>query len=117
MQENSERQFRREIKGGQSEEKVDEKLGEKVGEKSGEKVGEILGEIHKLNLCRFVVFFLILCFLGAVYFFSSKFFLDCMFCIYFKDLKKKIQGCNTNLFIPIKHSLPPIFGPEKNIHL
>ena len=54
MQENSERQFRREIKGGQSGEKVDKKLGEKVGEKSGEKLEESLGEIHKVNLCRVV---------------------------------------------------------------
>ena len=52
MQENSGRQIRREIKGGQLGEKVGEKLGEKVGEKTGEKVGESLGEIHKLNLCR-----------------------------------------------------------------
>ena len=51
MQENSGRQTRREIKGGQLGEKVGEKLGEKVGEKTGEKVGESLGEIHKLNLC------------------------------------------------------------------
>ena len=50
MQENSGRQIRREIKGGQLGEKVGEKLGEKVGEKTGEKVGEGL-EIHKLNLC------------------------------------------------------------------
>ena len=52
VQENSGRQIRREIKGGQLGEKVGEKLGEKVGEKTGEKVGESLGEIHKLNLCR-----------------------------------------------------------------
>ena len=51
MQENSGRQIRREIKGGQLGEKVDKELGEKVGEKTGEKVGESLGEIHKLNLC------------------------------------------------------------------
>ena len=42
MQENSGRQARGEIKGGQ--------LGEKVGEKTGEKVEESFGEIHKLNL-------------------------------------------------------------------
>jgi hypothetical protein len=42
VQENSGRQIRREIKGGQ--------LGEKVGEKTGEKVGESLGEIHKLKV-------------------------------------------------------------------
>ena len=52
VQENSVRQIRREIKGGQSGKKVGEKLGEKVGEKTGEKVGESLGEIHKLNLCH-----------------------------------------------------------------
>ena len=43
MQDNSGRQIRRELKGGQ--------LGEKVGEKTGEEVKESLGEIHKLNLC------------------------------------------------------------------
>ena len=47
VQENSGRQIRREIKGGQLGEKVGKKLGEKVGEKTGEKVGDI----HKLNLC------------------------------------------------------------------
>ena len=47
MQENSKRQNRGEIKGGQ----LGEKLGEKVGEKVGEKTGESLGEIDKLNLC------------------------------------------------------------------
>ena len=51
VQENSGRQIKREIKGGQLGEKVGEKLGEKVGEKTGEKVGESLEEIHKLNLC------------------------------------------------------------------
>ena len=47
MQENSWRQIRREIKGGQLGEKVGEKFREKRGEKTGEKVGESLGEIHK----------------------------------------------------------------------
>ena len=51
MQENSGRQIRREIKGGQLGERVGKKVGEKVGEKTGEKVGESLGEIDKLNLC------------------------------------------------------------------
>ena len=51
VQENSGRQIRREMMGGQLGKKVGEKLGEKVGEKPGEKVGESLGEIHKLNLC------------------------------------------------------------------
>ena len=50
MQENSGRQKRREIKGGQLGEKVGKKLGETVGEKTEEKVGESLEEIHKLNL-------------------------------------------------------------------
>ena len=50
MQENSERQIWREIKGGQSGKKVAEKMGEKVGKKTGEKVGKSLVEIHKLNL-------------------------------------------------------------------
>jgi hypothetical protein len=40
VQENSGRQLRRGIKGGQLGEKVGEKLGEKVAEKTGEKVGE-----------------------------------------------------------------------------
>ena len=51
MQENSGRQIRKEIKGGELDEKVGEKAGEKMGEKTGEKVGESLGEIDKLNLC------------------------------------------------------------------
>ena len=54
MQENSGRQIRREINGGQLGEKVGKKLGENVREKTGEKVGESLGGIHKLNLCRAV---------------------------------------------------------------
>ena len=37
-------------------EKVGKKLGEKMGEKTGEKVGESLGEIHKLKLCRIVIY-------------------------------------------------------------
>ena len=50
MQDNSGRQIRREINGGQLGEKVVEKVAEKVGEKTGEKVGESLGEIDKLKL-------------------------------------------------------------------
>ena len=49
MQENSGRQIRREIKGGQLGERVGKKVGEKVGEKTGEKVGESLGEIDKVK--------------------------------------------------------------------
>ena len=52
MQENSGRQIRREIKGGQLGDRVGKKVGEKVGEKTGEKVGESLGDIDKLNLCQ-----------------------------------------------------------------
>ena len=51
MQENSGKQIRREIKGGQLKDNMGEKLGEKVVEKTGDKMGDSLGEIHKLNLC------------------------------------------------------------------
>ena len=47
MQENSGRQVRSEIKGGQ----LGERVAKKVGEKTGEKVGESFGEIDKLNHC------------------------------------------------------------------